>query len=77
MLQGLGMPHQDEAVALGVRREVPYLLDRVHCLACTYLSQDWLGVQCQKNTGFQIIPAPRSISSTSESLIEKARTKGA
>ncbi|KAK7298499.1 hypothetical protein VNO77_46960 [Canavalia gladiata] len=60
-----------------LRREVPYLLDRVHCLACTYLSQDWLGVQCQKNTGFQIIPAPRSLSSTSESLIEKARTKGA
>lgn len=29
-------------------------------------SQDWLGVQCQKNTGFQIIPAPRSLSSTFE-----------
>lgn len=27
-----------------VRREVPYPLDRVNCLACTYLSKDWLGV---------------------------------
>lgn len=55
-----------------VRREVPYLIDRVHSLACTYLSQDWLGVKCIKNKLFQIIPAPRSLSSTSESLIEKA-----
>ena len=28
--------------------------------------RDSVGVQCQKNTGFQIIPAPRSLSSTFE-----------
>ena len=31
-----------------VRREVPYLLDRVNCLACTYLSRDSVGVNSTK-----------------------------
>lgn len=31
-----------------MRREVPYLLDQVNCLACTYLSRDSVGVNSTK-----------------------------